>query len=499
MQHHESNLNVDVQEFYPRVQLNDSEVKHTEADNKKCDATANVADLEQSQQLQQNVPKTKTDVQKNNVNKTSHTTKSSMGRATKKDIIDGIKSMEQQNINLVASSKVQKASSAVNNTTDVEWNVIKKGKKVKVVKDSQNNVESIEDKKEIVAVTTQEEEVKVKEEEIKPILSQENIKKISPISAGSIANTAVKGKKSKSKNKKKKPHLMAKQDGFEIIEPEFGNNSTGKESEEIMNEMSEEETIVEEIEIEIPANESEDVVDEVVIEEKPLIVEENVVKDEVFEVQVQEIIKPVEQMPKAIIKDDDDDAIIDISDEEICRKTSIEIDFSIAQEIAKIEEPLEIKIEKEPSSVQEDEIFNDISFFNDHKNIAELERDLMENLKLLDDGIDIKSPIINPLYDFPITSAVQKWLHAKQNESFDSLFRVENFKKLSELYDECDDDESDISDSPIKSETTDSDYASDIQLKLNGSPASSNAKIDTKITSKCNNKVIVKESFCALM
>jgi hypothetical protein len=125
----------------------------------------------------------------------------------------------------------------------------------------------------------------------------------------------------------------------------------------------------------------------------------------------------------------------------------------------------------------------------------------MENLKMLDDGIDIKSPIINPLYDFPITSAVQKWLQEKQCESFESLFRIENFKKLSELYDDCenDDDESDISDSPIKSEATDSDYASDIQVKVNGSPASSNAKIDTKITSRCNNKIIVKESFCALM
>lgn len=169
------------------------------------------------------------------------------------------------------------------------------------------------------------------------------------------------------------------------------------------------------------------------------------------------------------------------------------------------------------------------------ENVAELERDLKKNLRLLngDEDIQLKSPIINPLTDFPITNAIQKWLQTKQNESFDSLFHVQNFKKLhltedgkdDDQEDEDDDDdydgddteedtESEISDKPI---TDDSDYASDIQVKANtdgandqagtSSIASSNSKLNTVINGKSKNDVkitklnanMVKDKLCAIM
>lgn len=336
--------------------------------------------------------------------------------------------------------------------------------------------------------------------------------------------------------------MMGKQDGFEIIEPEFGQNNSDDNKVESKSEEEEEEFIEEEkdtavAEIDYNANTNEEMlsnVDEIVTnvtnECEQLIVvngdeavqdEKEIEKEEkVQEVEEEEIVLKVlnnVQASRNNSVEKEDDAVIDISDEDICNRTSIEIDLSIAQEIVdeiekeeekkvinkKKRELTPLKIECTHQATTKDlkianENGEDLSFFENHKNIAELERDLMENLKILDDGIDIKSPIINPLYDFPITSAVQKWLQEKQHESFENLFRLENFKKLSELYDDCEndeDDKSDISDSK-SGDTTDSDYASDIQVnKINGSPASSNAKI----TSRCNNKVIVKESFCALM
>lgn len=503
-------MNVNVQEFYPRdIQSKDEE---KEQETPKSDVPAKVTNDLQNQ----SVPKMKGEMLTKN--KTSHTSKISNGRVTKREIIDGIKSMEQQNINLISTSKNQ-INPTNNNKVDDDWNIIKNGKKIKVLKDTDDGHLNSNNFDEIKVENVVEVNAEIVKEEAKPIViypekTNSSIKKTTqqPQLSKSMPQTAnnLKAKKNvKGKNKKKKSHLMTKQqDGFEIIEPEFGNSSNeNKKSEE--DEEEEEEAINETIEEDVDSATEYSIENilgtnvECVISNVVTVNEcenLNIVKElePLKEIEEEEIILKVlnvqaSQSLESNKSQDVYDAVIDISDEEISSRTSIEIDLSIAQEIADIEK----EDEKQGDGNKSNDVFDDINFFENRKNIAELERDLMENLKILDDGIDIKSPIINPLFDFPITSAVQKWLQEKQNESFECLFRIENFKKLSELYDDCEDDESDISDSPVKSEATDSDYASDIQIKVNGSPASSNAKIDTKITS--NNKIIVKESFCALM
>jgi hypothetical protein len=580
----ESVLNVDVQEFFPRVQQqvgSNEAAKEVQQKNEfKCDVpvtktTAPLAvDLEQSknktaksatskasqQQQQQQQQKEKLQQQQKSLPPPLPV------RATKKEIMEGTKSMEQQNINLIQKS----APVASTLSLDVEWNVIKKGKKVKIVKGDE---EVSEPKSEVI-------ESPAKKNISTPIEVTPN--KTQDLTAAANAKpstqTSQKSKKAKNKGKKKKPqHLMTKQqDGFEIIEPQFGNSSKSAGSDEdtiIDDDPTTElnlasEKIVENLELLIVSDET---------DEKEKVQEQEVVANELNEVE--EVI-----LKKLIANEDDNDAVIDISDEEICSKTSIEIDLAeIAQEMVQKEEPLVVvacsleesvsekkvtpkkesekkkkngkqhsgeslkEIEKDcpvtkvesivqmneekihkhkvipmeipqplEEEVAQEEVesnsltptFDDFSFFADHKNIAELERDLIENLRSIDDGIDIKSPLINPLYDFPITTAVSKWLHERQNESFENLFHVQNFKKLSELYDECD-DESDISESPNNSgsQTTDSDYGSDCQAKLsNGSPSSSksssatSAKFDKKHAMKGASKLrIVKESFCALM
>lgn len=574
---HESILNVDVQEFFPRVQQQVSSGSEI----------ANAKEVQQKNEFKCDVPATKTtaslavDLEQSKTAK-SATIKASQQqqqqkslppplpvRATKKEIMEGTKSMEQQNINLIQKS----APVASNLSLDVEWNVIKKGKKVKIVKgeDASEPVKS-----EAAAV-----ELPIKKNISSPIeaaaanKTQETIITTAKPLISSQQQTS-KSKKAKNKSKKKKPqHLMTKQhDGFEIIEPQFGNSSSTKsagsgEEDSIIEEDDPttelniaSENIVEKLELLIVSDETEEQ------QQQPEVVVANGEEEEMRDVE--EVI-----LQKLIANNDCDDAVIDISDEEICCKTSIEIDLvEIAQEIIRNDEPallerlessvtekispkkdsekkkkngkisgenskenspakelksVDEKVQKHsvipleiPQAIIEEAVavkseeeeendlltptFDDFSFFADHKNIAELERDLIENLRSIDDGIDIKSPLINPLYDFPITTAVSKWLHERQNESFENLFHVQNFKKLSELYDECnDDDESDISESPNNSgsQTTDSDYGSDCQAKLsNGSPLSSksSAKFDKKQAMKGASKLrIVKESFCALM
>ena len=425
--------------------------------------------------------------------------------------------MEQQNIDLMATKH---QASKTNANRDDEWNVIKKGKKVKVVKDIKMEL-TASDVKDVVKEVVKEE--KEKPEEIKIVEKTETISLPEVVKKSPPAQN--KPKKTKNKGKKKKAHLMVKQDGFEIIEPEFNSTPTVEdEADEVSQDVSEEETIVESdisikssengTEHEIVLNGFEDVVEKTVATVAVAVKEED-------EAQVKKILE-VNDLTKVIkVVEEDDDAVIDISDEDICCKVSsiplaltpvqevvskVEVAFETAkipakiQEITKPELKLEIPVKKEVEP--KPELFQDTDFFNDRTNIAALERDLMENLRLLDDEIDLKSPIINPLYDFPITSAVQKWLQAKQNESFDNLFHVQNFQKLSDLYDEDDDEdetESDISEKELKSET-DSDYASDFHSKANGgSPTcSTHAKGSSEKSSKCN-KLIAKESFCALM
>lgn len=136
---------------------------------------------------------------------------------------------------------------------------------------------------------------------------------------------------------------------------------------------------------------------------------------------------------------------------------------------------------------------------NDRYNIAELEREVVENLRLFDEDIDFKSPIINRLIDFPITLAVANWMQTVDSVE---LWDLERFSNLSHVfkYDDEDntDDTSEISDFHPKSET-DSDYLSDFQTK-NNSPTNHLQKqtIECNIRNDTSQK-LKSESFCALM
>lgn len=562
-------MNVDVQEFYPRAQSTPDEPQN------KINCDEPFAGQERNESAAAS-PKPK-------VTKTSHPVKASTNRVSKKEIIEGIKSMEQQNIDLMAT----KHQTMKNASQDDEWNVIKNGRKVKVVKDikelTSTDVQEVKQDK-IVAEEKKIEELKTE------VASVPEVVKKSP-------HAPIKPKKSKGKNKKKKSHLLAKQDGFEIIEPEFNNvpanDAEDGEDDDVTQDMTDDE-------LEIPSQSvisEPEAVENVVLNIAEAVVEPVVtVEQEVKEAQqkpaaVKEKSPEVNDLPEIIkiFVENEDDAVIDISDEDISRKVNeisleitsiqavvenveqevqlkpqavpevqanieIQAELKVQEDVQKevkqeIQEKQEVEIKKEAltllevhvkkeaqiitEAIEKPEVqlkvnvnvkskvqvkqevpvkvetlpklnpFQDTDFFNNRKNIADLERDLIENLRLLDDEIDLKSPIINPLYDFPITSAVRKWLQAKENESFDNLFHVQNFKKLSELFEDEDDDEdeteSDISEKELKSET-DSDYASDFQAKANGgSPTcSTHAKGSSEKPSKCN-KLIAKESFCALM
>lgn len=541
-------LNVDVQEFYPRAQTGDEEEYNVNSKES----------VAKSSSLKPKVETTK-------VTKASQQLSKPPGsRATKKEIIDGIKSMEQQNIDLT------KHHATTNPKHVDEWNVIKNGKKVKVAKDikSEQSSSDVQESKPV------KEEIKI-EEPTRPevVIVTEAVKKSAP--------APNKSKKSKNKGKKKKSHLLARQDGFEITEPEF--NSTPPANAE--QDLSDEETAVES---EILLSEPE-AVENVVLSrlekiEPSVVIELVELSNEVDE---QEIVAPeVNDLPRINkLIANEDDAVIDISDEDICGRIPLELSSIPEDELAaeleacekadelnkqtmekvikskddaefkqetgtkleaheksevqkesnvpkipevvdkttiedvdqpkfeakkasevKCEEKLDTVLKRAVPKKKEEKVkvdpFQDMDFFNNKTNIAALERDLMENLKLLDDDIELKSPIINPLYDFPITSAVHKWLQTKQSESFDSLFHVQNFQKLSDRLlgehgEDGDDDDtaSEISDKELKSET-DSDYASDSHAKANG--GSPTCSTHAKVSSKCN-KLIAKESFCALM
>lgn len=547
----ESNLNVDVQEFFPsRLQksVNDTKNEITSNNNNiKENVPANL-DLEK-QEIKMSKVKNINHQQRLKSSQPSQNL-STRGGGQKKEIMEGVKLMEQQNINLI-----QKASSfniPSINAADVEWNVIKKGKKIKVV--NENELNGGDEK-----LPKNEKDIKItKDEEINPqSKSSENATKTQEISTTKTNNFAAqkksplavtpsnntKSRKSKNKNRKKKSqHMMARQyDGFEIIEPQFTNNNNslsnyeenaisdeGEEDEE-----EEEEIIIEEnlkkLNVENDENSTDnDKLELLVVNDMNEKEDQSVVSDEEKTKEVDE--KMVEKMILKNFINLSDDAIIDISDEDISSAKTFEKDLQeltkeilenniiekendgiqeINHEIVKVKNASSLKLEinvvekiVDKHERSHSPTFEKVNSFANHKNIAELERDLIENLRSIDDGIDIKSPLINPLYDFPITTAVSKWLNEKQNESFDSLFHVQNYKKLSEMYDEYD-DESDISDSPIKSETTDSDYGSDCQVKaMNASPSSSKSSSTASAIEKkkaINKLRMVKESFCALM
>ena len=546
----------------------------------------------------------KQNIEAKTVFKTSHLPKIGTKSVSKRDIIESIKSMEQQNIDLAASKPT--ATTSANQVN--EWNVIKKGKKVKIVKDIKTESELQDDK--------------LKEELIVVQVEVDAIAMVDPKKA-SCNSVQQKPKKSKNKSKKKKPlHLSVKQNGFEIIEPTF--NSTAKIGEtfdEEEQEISDEDPEITDLEI---INVSSDIFKEFVLYPG---IESQIVTN--TKVDGPSESNDLNMTARKILDYDDD--IIDISDEDFCCKSTIPAEIllkefhkklnepeatkkeRIEQEIqftskstesftkCKIYEPMEstktpgtentlenysektlfvkpqpdlqisnetesklelpietqsftqledlnkpeirlyettsvvsnekhvkylyttknkqiqaeaIKIQVEESNKKTvaksaqfinyqspDRNFGSLIDNSRRTNIAALERDLIKNLRQFDDDFNLKSPIINPLFDFPITSAVRKWLQEKQNESFDSIFHMQNLKKLTELFDNSGDDdddetESDISEKELKSET-DSDYGSDFQAKANdSSPISSHS---TKgVSSKCS-KLIAKESFCALM
>lgn len=464
-------------------------------------------------------------------------------RVTKREIIQGIKSMEQQNIDLMAT----KHTLMTNANQDVEWNVIKKGKKVKVVRDNEESSQS-KSSPVIVAVSTvkcdepavtKNEEPIVKSTVVMSTQQENATKKSSKVVASS--------KKTKNKGKKKKPHLMVKQDGFEIIEPEFTKpsiESRGEEEIEPETSNDESEEIFDENEVLRNNDKSDECIKQEIAVEKS---DESVVVAASVDVVTNDEIKLVEEILQQSknVNDltkaqdiEEVDTVIDISDDdirsskalitELLRIPSVDVDEDKTvvlpqQEVKEIiykketikspevqytpstpQPPIQKSVEVVEAPTKPVDTFQDSDFFNDRSNIADLERDLIENLRQLDEDIDFKSPIINPLYDFPITSAVQKWLQAKQNESFENLFHVQNLQKLCEIYsdvnDEVDDDdeetESDISEKEMKSET-DSDYASDFHAKTSGnSPTCSN---HAKASANRSKLIASKESFCALM
>lgn len=489
-------LNVDVQEFHPRTQTTASkqEIFDESVENSKITES-------------QKVLKTRQLPSKN-------------CRTSKKEIFEGIISMEQQNIDLT------KHHETVNASHD-EWNIIKNGKKVKVPTDSTElpSTEAKEIKQEKL------EAIQIEGMKAQASVTSETVKK--SISAPN------KSKKSKSKGKKKKSHLLTKLDGFEITEPEFKshtdavqgiiavdaiimnenehvenvvltfaeeNNDQHKNTESLVNQAKttwEQKSDAPEVnDLLILNNAVIDISDDDI---RRIPLELQLVSEDGISLQVESSKKPHVLKTSFTTQTADLGLVIEDRLEQVDKdqnvlneKTNVEHE-SIHQEV----EPLNV-LKKEDfsfntnvSNMKDDELnaglFQDSDFFNDRTNIAALERDLMENLKLYDDDITLKSPTINPLYDFPITSAVHKWLQAKQNESFDNLFHVQNFQKLNDRFCQDNEDEdtaSDISDKEMKSET-DSDYASDSHAKAIGST-------HAKVSSKCN-KLIAKESFCALM
>lgn len=470
-------------------------------------------------------------------------------KVTKREIMQGIKSMEQQNIDLMATKHTLTSTTSAAQDDD-EWNVIMKGKKVKIVRDESSTRVKLADVK-VAENKVEPKTIEVKtvvQPSIQPPSAPENVKKSQSSATNAPAKVTNNSKKSKSKGKKKKPNLMVKQDGFEIIEPEFAkplvvvnDEETNDDAENDVLESSDIESN-ETLPVDVTINHNDvtgenqvllttykdiEKSDECIKEASAYVDEPN--KSEKETIIIETSLNDLTNMHEAQ-KAEEIDTVIDISDEDIC---SAKVLLTLEKEIenildndddnsppsppqtsispAVIETPISpptVVIEVKQSAPQEPTLETTIEHFNDRVNIAELERDVIENLRQLgaDEDIELKCPIINPLYDFPITSAVQKWLQAKQHESFENLFHMQNLKKLYEIYDEDDHDEvdddeeteSDISEKELKSET-DSDYASDFHAKTNGnSPTCSNhAKASSR---SLNSKLMAtKESFCALM
>lgn len=232
-------------------------------------------------------------------------------------------------------------------------------------------------------------------------------------------NATVKTRKSKTKSKRRKP--IGRQEGFEIIEPDFTNQSR----------------------------------------EAHQKVEMSIAIDESFE--------------SDSFQNLNNNELSDSSDEVTMtkEKTSIDVDRQLNAKKSSFDEVI-----------------------SENCDIAALERELMENLRLFDEDIDLKSPMMNKIIDFPITSAVCKWMQSLSNESV-KLWNIEKFSSLRlEFQYDNEDNISEISDFQAKSET-DSDYSSDFQTK-NNSPTNF-FKGHTCSKLGVMPKHFNSESFCALM
>ncbi|CAO1335368.1 unnamed protein product [Diamesa hyperborea] len=630
-----TNLNVDVQEFYPRYNNIDN-VENCDSNNvpsaktvtngyhksDKWEAPGKMQDKSQIKDKEEKIKTKEGDVEKTltvkdvsskTTKQSSHNGGKSSSRVTKKENIESIKQMEQQNIDLLALSKLQ--TNPVKEL-DVEWNVIKKGKRIKVV-----NKHGVVEEAQKEVVKLEKDSIEIVKDTIIPEQAHntdENSKESKVVTKEIITKpTAIiqKPKKSKAKNKKNKKLVCgSKLDGFEIIEPDFGVKVNGIQEKQELNEngieeSDDESTVPIENGLSHDSDEDDTISDEIKEMSEEDIAEllnENAAPTHLDDEKDANLIETLNNLLA-----DDDNEIIDISDDDICPKMA-----SPPPVLGKITESKKIKEEtiivkaekiKEQVNLECEEIKSDVSertsqitipsvatpqsnkvkdsvksvelknevipvvyqngikekkmvkveeeiivatkvtpkqkalkeespvFDYNYKikeNVADLERDLKKNLRLLngDEDIEFKSPIINPLTDFPITNAIQKWLQTKQNESFDSLFHVQNFKKLHLNEDDGDDEddedddyegndteedtESEISDKPI---TDDSDYASDIQVKANtdgandqagpSSITSSNSKSNTVVNGKSKKDVkvtklnanMVKDKLCAIM
>ncbi|CAO1340929.1 unnamed protein product [Diamesa serratosioi] len=620
-----TNLNVDVQEFYPRNIIVDNveNGNSTNGSSAKTVTNSYVSDkweasrkMQDKSQIKDKEEKLKTkegdnektmtgkDVGSKTIKHSSHNGGKSSSKVTKKENIESIKQMEQQNIDLLAISKLQTKPVV---ELDVEWNVIKKGKRIKIA--NKNGIID-EAQKEMLKV----EKIPIETTKDTPIPEQtqntdENSKEsIVKTKETKVALVNQKAKKSKTKNKKNKKLICgSKLDGFEIIEPDFGAKLNGIQQKkdiyengidvsddditisEDINEISEEDIAellkenaasmhldddkdAELIDIlnDLLADDDNEIID--IIQKK---VEEHVnkrqvpiLKNEKSLAKVEAPVVDVEAHNKIVGASNFNieatvpeihamkakTAVVNVSSAKNQENKIKNIEKSIKQ-VKDSVKPDELKIEpavyqngieeqkmvevveeviEAKKVVPKQNITKERSPIFDYnymvkENVANLERDFKKNLKLFngDEDIELKSPIINPLTDFPITNAIQKWLQTKQNESFDSLFHVQNFKKLhlteSDEADEDDyeadeddeeDTESETSDKPI---TDDSDYASDIQVKTNtdgandqagtSSITSSNSKLNTVTNGKSKNVVkvtklnanMVKDKLCAIM
>lgn len=244
---------------------------------------------------------------------------------------------------------------------------------------------------------------------------------------------------------------------------------------------------------------------------KLILAPEIVVKEEIVQTILESEIIIEEVIPEKVKVPEEQERKI----EKVTKELNLEVQSKIVvKKIAKkVQEPVLIKKVKEVKAEKpKPPKFEERSTFHQKENIAELERDLMENLKRFDAGADeLKSPIImkNLITDFPITNAIMQWLSEKQKENFDSLFRVHDPRVVEKVLMSSSSDLKKLQLSDDEDESgvmtdTDSDYSSDDFLKL--SPVSTSDGKNKKMASiKCstskpaNNLVKLQEKLCLIM